>query len=51
MSPRWSWSIVARGETTTSSEDIVYNGTAGTYRWRIRAYSGSGAYTFYVKNP
>ena len=46
-----SWSIVARGETTTSNEDIVYNGTAGTYRWRIRAYSGSGAYTFYVKNP
>ena len=46
-----SWSIVARGETATSSEDIVYNGTVGTYRWRIRAYSGSGAYTFYVKNP
>ena len=46
-----SWSIVARGETTTSSEDVTYSGTAGTYRWRIASYSGAGAYTFYVKNP
>jgi serine protease len=46
-----SWSAVARGETTSSSEDIVYNGTSGTYRWRIKSYSGSGNYDFYVKNP
>ena len=46
-----SWSIVARAETASTNEDIVYNGAAGTYRWRIRSYSGSGAYTFYVKNP
>ena len=46
-----SWSIVGRGETTTSSEDVVYTGTAGTYRWRIKSYSGAGAYTFHVKNP
>ncbi len=46
-----TWSIVGRGETNGSSEDVIYNGTAGTYRWRIRSYSGSGAYTFYVKNP
>lgn len=46
-----SWSIVARAETTTSSEDIVYSGAAGTYRWRIKSYSGAGAYDFYFKNP
>lgn len=46
-----TWSIVARGETTSSSEDIVYSGTAGTYRWRIKSYSGAGTYDFYFKNP
>lgn len=46
-----SWSIVGRGETTGSSEDVLYNGTAGTYRWRLTSYSGAGSYTFYVKNP
>ncbi len=46
-----SWSIVARGETTGSSEDVSYTGTAGSYRWRIKSYSGAGSYTFYVKNP
>jgi len=46
-----SWSIVGRGETTGSSEDVTYTGTAGTYRWRLRSYSGAGSYTFYVKNP
>lgn len=46
-----SWSIVARAETSSTNEDIVYSGTAGTYRWRIKSYSGAGAYTFYVKNP
>jgi serine protease len=46
-----SWSIVARAEGNTASEDIVYTGTAGTYRWRLKSYSGSGAYDFYYKNP
>jgi len=45
------WSIVARAETTSNNEDIVYSGGAGTYRWRIKAYSGSGAYDFYFRNP
>lgn len=26
-------------------------GTAGYYRWRIHAYSGSGSYTFWMKRP
>lgn len=46
-----SWSIVARGETNSTNEDVTYTGTAGTYRWRIKSYTGAGAYTFYVKNP
>ncbi len=45
------WSIVARAETNSSDENIAYTGTAGTYRWRIKSYSGAGSYTFYVKNP
>lgn len=46
-----SWSIVSRAESPGSSEDIVYSGTSGTYRWRIKSYSGSGSYTFYFRNP
>ena len=46
-----SWSSAASAATTGSSEDVVYTGTAGTYRWRIKSYSGAGTYTFYVKNP
>ena len=46
-----TWTIVSRKENTTSSEDFVATAAAGTYRWRIRAFSGSGAYTFYFKNP
>lgn len=46
-----SWSIVARGETTSGNEDVTYSGTSGTYRWRIKAYSGSGSYDLYVDNP
>jgi len=40
-----SWAIVARGETATSTENVSYSGTAGQYRWRVYAYSGSGAFT------
>lgn len=45
------WSSVQSGETTSSSEDVIYTGSAGTYRWRITSYSGAGSYSFYVKNP
>lgn len=45
------WFIVARAEGNTASEDISYNGSSGTYRWRIRADAGSGAYDFYYKHP
>jgi subtilisin family serine protease len=46
-----SWSTVARAEGTTSSEDIAYTGTSGTYRWRVKSYSGSGAYQFAYAKP
>ena len=51
---RWngfSWSIVARGETSSSSEDITYNGSAGYYYWRVYSYSGSGSYSFGMTRP
>ena len=51
---RWNgfnWSIVARGETSSSSEDITYNGSAGYYYWRVVSYSGSGSYSFGMTRP
>jgi serine protease len=46
------WSVVARSEANgTSSEQINYTGTAGTYRWRVYSYAGAGRYDLYVKNP
>ena len=51
---RWngfSWSIVARGETSSSSEDVTYNGTVGYYYWRVVSYSGSGSYSFGMTRP
>ena len=46
-----SWSSVASGETASSNEEVTYNGTSGTYRWRVKSYSGSGDYTLYTDNP
>jgi Zn-dependent metalloprotease len=46
-----TWSNVAAGETATSIENVSYNGTAGTYRWRAYAYSGSGAFTLCTTKP
>ena len=46
-----SWSIVARAEGETTNEDITYAGTGGTYRWRVKSYAGSGAYTGGYSRP
>jgi subtilisin family serine protease len=46
-----SWSIVARSEGATSTENISYPGTAGYYYWRILSYSGSGSYTLVTTRP
>ena len=42
-----SWSIVARAETNSTNETVTYSAASGTYRWRVKSYSGAGAYTFY----
>jgi serine protease len=51
---RWngaSWANVASGTSTSNNENVTYNGTAGYYRWRIHAYSGSGSYNFWLDRP
>ncbi|SDN80948.1 aminopeptidase S [Nocardioides szechwanensis] len=40
-----TWSNVAASESSGADEEISYTATAGTYRWRVYAYSGSGAFT------
>ncbi len=42
-----SWSIVGRAETTSSVENVTYSAASGTYRWRVKSYSGAGSYDFY----
>lgn len=46
-----SWAVVAKGDSPAANETVTYNGTAGYYRFRVHAYSGSGGYTLGVKNP
>ena len=46
-----SWAQVASGATASANETVQYNGTAGTYRWRIHAYSGTGTYNLYSNRP
>jgi hypothetical protein len=51
---RWNgvaWSRVAVSQSVSSNEDIVYNGTAGYYYWRVYSYSGSGSYSFSMQRP
>jgi hypothetical protein len=51
---RWngsSWATVASGTSADSTEFVSYNGTAGTYRWRVYSYSGSGSYTLVTTRP
>ncbi|GGS54169.1 zinc metalloprotease [Actinokineospora fastidiosa] len=51
---RWSgssWATVARGVTSAADEELSYSGTAGYYRYRIHAYSGSGDYTLGYDSP
>jgi PKD repeat protein len=47
----WSWSLVAQGISSNSSEDVVYSGTSGYYYWRVYSYSGSGSYDFWMQRP
>jgi aqualysin 1 len=46
-----SWATVATSLNSTSTESITYNGTAGTYRWRVYSYLGSGTFTLVTWRP
>ncbi|HXH77181.1 M14 family metallopeptidase [Nocardioides sp.] len=46
-----SWSTVASGTSAAPDETINYSGTAGRYRYRVHAYSGSGPYTLGFDAP
>jgi hypothetical protein len=46
-----SWAQVASGATAAANETVQYNGTAGQYRWRVHAYSGSGTFNLYSNRP
>jgi len=46
-----SWNVVASSESEGSNESIEYQGTAGTYRWRVRSFSGSGDFILYTDVP
>ena len=51
---RWngaSWVDVAASEGTTATENITYSATAGSYRWDVYAYSGSGSFTLKYDVP
>lgn len=45
------WVDVAAGETASSTEQISYSASAGTYRIEVYAYRGSGSYTVKYDTP
>jgi len=46
-----SWVDVASSTSASSTENVSYNGTAGTYRWDVYSYSGSGSFTLATTRP
>lgn len=46
-----SWSLVKKAESSNSAEDISYYGSSGYYYWRVKSYSGSGSYDFWMSKP
>ena len=51
---RWDgrrWVQVARGITSSSTENVSFNGSVGYYRWRVVSYSGAGSYNFWMRRP
>ncbi|MEV4537691.1 S1 family peptidase [Asanoa sp. NPDC049518] len=46
-----TWVTVAQGTSANPDETVSYNGTAGYYRYRVHAYSGSGSYSLGYSNP
>ena len=46
-----AWANVAEATTPNADETLTYSGSPGYYRYRVHAYSGSGAYTLGLTNP
>ncbi|MEV0643628.1 M14 family zinc carboxypeptidase [Phytomonospora sp. NPDC050363] len=46
-----TWTNVAQGTSARPDETLTYNGTAGRYRYRVHAYSGSGGYALGFDTP
>jgi serine protease len=46
-----TWSAAKSSLGTTATESINYNGTKGTYRWRVYSYSGTGDFQLCTKTP
>ncbi|WP_061294647.1 S1 family peptidase [Herbidospora cretacea] len=46
-----TWTTVASGTSAAADESITYTGSAGTYRYRVHAYSGSGSFTLTYTRP
>lgn len=45
------WWLMAASEGTTSTESIDFNGSSGTYRWRVYSFSGSGQFRLCQRHP
>jgi streptogrisin C len=46
-----TWTKVAAAESESADETLVYDAPAGYFAWMVKAYSGSGAYTLYLRHP
>jgi streptogrisin C len=46
-----TWSSVASGTTASNNENVSYSGTAGSYRWRVLAYAGTGNFSLCITKP
>jgi vibriolysin len=46
-----TWASVASGTGSTTTENVTYSGTSGSYRWRVYSYSGTGAWSLCTTKP
>ncbi len=45
------WSAIASSSGKISGENVTFNGSQGTYRWRVTSTSGSGNYSLCTQTP
>ncbi|WP_082563995.1 MULTISPECIES: M4 family metallopeptidase [unclassified Nocardioides] len=46
-----SWVRVAKSDSSSSHEEITYEGTAGSYSYVVQSYRGSGDYSMRLSKP